>query len=709
MRSTRVLVATATVLASATLVTARAAADAPWPMYHRDPGHSGAGPASPALTPIHNQWSSPHLDGDVYGEPLVADGLVIVATEQDTVYGLDERTGAIRWTTHLAAPVPRSDLPCGNINPLGITSTPVLDPALDRVFVVAEELVGSAIQHELVGLTASTGAVALRRVVDVAGMDPRAQQQRSALALAGGSVQIAFGGLDGDCSDYKGWVVSSREDGTGALGTFHTSGSRGGMWAPAGPAVDGGGNVYVATGNGSSSTNYDQGNSVLKLSAGGALLDSWAPKDWAQDNASDLDVGSTGPILLDGGLAFILGKQRTGYLLDTGHLGGIGGERFGATVCTSFGGQAWAPPMLYIECADGGLTALRVNSGGAPSFSTAWVSPVRGTGPPVIGGGAVWTEDWNAGTLSALDPATGKLLGSVATGSADHFATPAVADGLVLVATRDVVHAYTGPTGPSFGPGGPVAPTQGYWLAGRDGGVFALGTAPFLGSAGGLRLAAPVVGMASTPDRQGYWLVASDGGVFTFGHATYHGSTGGLRLARPVVAIAPTPDGGGYWLVASDGGVFTFGDAAYHGSGAQAGVHLTAPVVAIAPTPDGGGYWLATADGGVYSFGDAVFHGGASGLGLRVVAMAASHTGNGYWLAASNGRVVSAGDGANDGPAAPLALAAPVVGLAARGDGTGYWLGASDGGVFNFGSAAFAGSLGGTALRAPVVGMAGAS
>jgi cell wall-associated NlpC family hydrolase len=79
-------------------------------------------------------------------------------------------------------------------------------------------------------------------------------------------------------------------------------------------------------------------------------------------------------------------------------------------------------------------------------------------------------------------------------------------------------------------------------------------------------LAAPVVGMAPTPDGQGYWLVGADGGVFAYGDAAYYGSPVGFHLAAPVVGMAPTPDGQGYWLVGADGGVFAYGDAAYYGS-----------------------------------------------------------------------------------------------------------------------------------------------
>jgi len=123
----------------------------------------------------------------------------------------------------------------------------------------------------------------------------------------------------------------------------------------------------------------------------------------------------------------------------------------------------------------------------------------------------------------------------------------------------------------------------GFWSVGADGGVFAYGSAAFFGSAAGLHLAKPIVGIAGTGDGGGYWLVASDGGVFSFGDAKYFGSLGATRLNAPIVGIVPTPDGGGYYLLAADGGVFTFGDAVFAGS--AGGSTPTAPMTAIQAVP----------------------------------------------------------------------------------------------------------------------------
>ena len=225
--------------------------------------------------------------------------------------------------------------------------------------------------------------------------------------------------------------------------------------------------------------------------------------------------------------------------------------------------------------------------------------------------------------------------------------------------------------------------------AAGDDTVLAFGDAGFAGSTSGMSLNQPLVGFASTRDGGGYWLLGRDGGIFTFGNARFFGSTGNLRLNKPVVGITPTPTGNGYWLVASDGGVFTFGDAAFLGS--TGGMRLAKPIIGIQATPTGNGYWLVASDGGVFTFGDATFLGSAGNerLARPVTGFAATPMGDGYWMVSGDGAVYSYGNapylGNAPGHAAVTAIAASI-------DGRGYWLADEDGGVFTFGSAVFAGS-----------------
>jgi hypothetical protein len=247
-------------------------------------------------------------------------------------------------------------------------------------------------------------------------------------------------------------------------------------------------------------------------------------------------------------------------------------------------------------------------------------------------------------------------------------------------------------------------PATGYWLVANDGGIFAYGSAEFFGSTGNIKLARPIVGMASTPTGKGYWLVASDGGIFAYGDAKFQGSTGNIKLAQPIVGMAATPSGNGYWLVAADGGIFAFGDAKFHGS--AGGLKLAKPIVAMVPT-SANGYWLVASDGGIFAFGDARFFGSTGNIKLAqpIVGMARTHTSDGYWMVAADGGIFAFGDAKFHGSAGGTKLAMPIVAVGTTLTGQGYWLVAADGGIFAYGDAQFYGSTGNIKLARPIVGM----
>ncbi len=685
-----------------------------WTTFDQNPMRTGVDASGNSFTPASAAWTSPTLDGQLYGQPLVATGRVFVATENDTVYALAADSGEVLWSTHVGTAFDPSTVAglCGDIGPtVGITSTPVVDTARGELFVVAAEAAPGGAAHHLIGLDLYSGVVLLDEVIDPPGTSPPYQLQRASLALDDGRVIAGFGGNAGDCGPYHGLVVSAPEDGS-PPSTFVVSNqpgdSQGAVWmGGAAPTVDAAGNVWVATGNGafsSSSDTYDDSDGVLELSPTMQLLQYFAPTAWYNDNGSDSDLGSTAPALLPNGLVFQVGKSTVGYVLDQSHLGGVGGQvASNPSFCFADGGSADSNGTLYVPCS-GGIAAVTPTSG-TPTIS--WQTGSGAHSSPIVAGGLVWSI--GGGTLYALNASNGHEvqhfdLGSITT----SFPSPAAADGLVLAPTTDQVHAFDGPAGLP-GPPSPPPPRSGYWLVASDGGVFSFGGANFYGSTGALVLDRPVVGMASTPDHQGYWLVASDGGIFAFGDAGFYGSTGGLTLNQPIVGMAATPDGRGYWLVASDGGVFAFGDAGYFGS--TGGMPLNRPVVGIAATHDGNGYWLVASDGGVFSFGDATFEGSTGGIALNrpVVGLAADPTEPGYWLVASDGGIFAFGGAGFLGSTGALSLVRPVVGMAATPTGNGYWLVASDGGVFAFGDAAFEGSTGGLTLSRPVVGVAEAA
>ena len=693
-----------------------AAASTSWTVYHGNSLGTGVDTSGVSFSSPTLAWKSPVLNGQVYGEPLESAGRVFVATENDVVYALSANTGSILWSTGVGGPVPSGSLPCGDISPnVGITGTPVIDEGRGEIFAVADETAGGIISHHLVGLDLFHGNVVLNQAVDPPGSTPPAQLQRTGLNLSNGNVVFGFGGNDGDCGSYHGWVVAVPEGG-GSQTNYEVdsaSGERqGAIWmGGAAPEVDGSGNIWAAAGNGSvtsSSGPYDFSDSVFELSPQLSLKQFFAPSNWFSQNAGDQDLGSTAPALIGNGTVLQVGKNSTGYLLNQSNLGGINGQMTSASVCASSnadGGDAVVGTDVYVPCGQG---VEDVHTTASPSVSVVWTAASGASGSPIVAGGLVWSI--HGGTLFGINPSTGGTVQQLSVGGeANHFPTPSVGDGLLLAPSTDQVYAFAGSAGaaPPPSPPPPAPPNSSYWLVASDGGIFTFGNAGFDGSTGGMHLNQPVVGMAATPSAGGYWLVASDGGIFTFGNAGFHGSTGATRLNRPIVGMAATPGGGGYWLVAADGGVFTFGDARYFGS--TGAIHLNKPIVGMAATPDGGGYWLVAADGGIFTFGDAHYFGssGATRLNQTIVGMAARDAG-GYWLVASDGGIFTFGDAPYLGSTGAAHLNRPIVDMAATPDSRGYWLVASDGGVFTFGDALFNGSEGAATLNQPVVGMAAA-
>jgi len=276
---------------------------------------------------VTNDWNSTTLDGAVYAEPLVYGGDVFVATENDSVYALNAQTGSTVWRTNLGAPVAGDQLQCGNIDPSGITGTPVIDQSTGMLFVVS--FTAAPLLHTLWAINVTTGAVVFQRQAEPPGFDVTAQQQRSALSLANGMVYIPYGGLAGDCGQYYGYVVGLAANGTGGMDVYQVPTTReGAVWAPSGAAVDPSGNVYIATGNGASDTTFDHGDSVIKLSEALSEEGYFAPTNWAQLNADDGDLGSVGPAIVGPNELFQIGKEGVGYLLNANQLGGVGGQTF---------------------------------------------------------------------------------------------------------------------------------------------------------------------------------------------------------------------------------------------------------------------------------------------------------------------------------------------------------------------------------------------
>jgi outer membrane protein assembly factor BamB len=405
-----------------------------WLTYHADNSRSGNAPPL-NFTSISLKWKSLQLDGLIYAEPLVLGNSVLVATENDSVYSLNASTGSVNWRLNLGSPVPRSALPCGDIDPTGITGTPVIDPNARLIYALAFL---NPQHHVLFAIGVDDGRIRFQQQADPQGMNPTVQQQRAALSLANGYVYIPYGGLFGDCGSYHGLVLGIKADGSGGTVSYQVPTSReGGIWAPSGAAIDSSGNLYVATGNGASSSAFDHGNSVIELSPSLNELGFFAPSNWAQLNTADTDLGSVGPTFVGNHTLFQIGKEGVGYLLNVSALGGIGGQLFSMNVCGgAYGGLAYSQPYVFVPCTNG-LVAVKVTG---QSFQVAWRNTGFFAGPPIVTGSAVWTVD-RSGTLHvyALD---GRSLFSYNVGNAVHFTTPSSGAGEAVVAAGNQLIAF---------------------------------------------------------------------------------------------------------------------------------------------------------------------------------------------------------------------------------------------------------------------------
>jgi hypothetical protein len=231
----------------------------------------------------------------------------------------------------------------------------------------------------------------------------------------------------------------------------------------------------------------------------------------------------------------------------------------------------------------------------------------------------------------------------------------------------------------------------GYWLAGGNGSVFALGPSEFLGDKGARALDHSIAAMTSTPTGDGYRLVTTAGRVFSFGIAPKRGS---LTQPARIVDIASTQSGRGYWLAGRRGRTYTFGDAVDFGRAPRG------PIAGMAVSPSGEGYWLAASSGRVFHFGDAPRIGGVAGQGMTVADIGAlpptgessGEASTGYWLVTPEGRVYDFGAADHFGDKSDVVLPAPIVGIAPTPSGHGYWLASAKGRMYPFGDATSYGS-----------------
>jgi hypothetical protein len=345
------------------------------------------------------------VDGQVYAQPLVVNGTVIAATENNAVYGLDSVTGATKWQRSLGPAWPASTVSCGDLTPnIGITSTPVFDAATNSVFLLAKTNDGATPQLPhwyMHSLDQATGAERAGFPVLISGAptnDPTrpfnamTAMQRPGLLLMDGVVYAGFASHC-DYTPFVGYVIGVSTSGRQTTMWATESGNanaEGGIWQSGGGLVsDGPGRILFATGNGIS-PQAGPGNtppstlaeSVVRLQVGsdGNL----SPKDFFSPAANlkldqnDVDLGSGAPIAIPDGygtpqhphLLVQVGKDGHVYLLDRDNLGGMGQGPDGTDAVLDAAGPyngVWGRPA-FLGTSDGGYLYTVENRGYLRAF-----------------------------------------------------------------------------------------------------------------------------------------------------------------------------------------------------------------------------------------------------------------------------------------------------------------------------------------------------
>jgi hypothetical protein len=466
--------------------------------YHKDAKRSGMYAdaaftrAAAAMLKKDSSFTA-MVTGQLYAQPLYFEGgpggkdLVITATENNEVSAFSAADGSMVWRKMLDAPA-TTGLPCGNINPLGVTGTPVIDAASRTLFVAA---MTTGPKHQIYALSLDDGSPRTGWPVDVSAIKAGSlafssaeQNQRGALIIVNGTVYVPYGGHFGDCGSYHGWVVGVPIANPSAPVAFATASVQGGIWAPGGLASDGT-SVFAATGNTGASGlgspgSWGHGEAILRLPVDLKTItesqtkDFFAAQNWSTLDAGDLDVGGSGPILFDvpgatpSSLIMALGKGGGAYLISQENLGGMGGMLDMKMVASGgiTGGMIQAaasyttPTGTFVAfravqsitgCGTGNgyLGALKVE-GSPAKMTVAWCAGGSGTGSPIVTttDGTAESVVWYIvnGSLFGFNGETGAAVysggASDGVGSTAKFQTPIVAKGRMFVAALNQVVAY---------------------------------------------------------------------------------------------------------------------------------------------------------------------------------------------------------------------------------------------------------------------------
>jgi len=445
-------------------------------------------PANVNATQFGVKFTVP-IDGWAYAQPLYVAGLTIggaqhnvvfVATEHDSVYAFDaDAAGPPLWHRSLLGPGITTVQTAGNheipVQPeVGITSTPVIDPASGTIYVLAQTQENGAFPSKLHALDITTGAErpGSPAVLSDPAFDGKQEFERSALLLANGNVYASFASY-GDILPYHGFIFAFNAATLAKVAVWNVTpaGGEGGIWmGAAGPAADQNGNIFVAVGNGTWDGVSNFGQSVAKLDPTLHVLDFFTPFNGPALNAGDHDLGSGGVLLVPDQAgpfpheAVVCGKSEPIYVVNRDNLGKrnpsdnsqiiqvvhdvLGTPNGPEPDDHCFTTPAFFQQTLYfvgnndvikafsLDPATGKLSTTPTSTGSF-AFTFPGSQPVVSSNGP--NNGIVWAVDFNPGSsLHAFDAkdVSRELYRSPAIGQASKWAVPTVINGKVYVPTK---------------------------------------------------------------------------------------------------------------------------------------------------------------------------------------------------------------------------------------------------------------------------------
>jgi hypothetical protein len=377
-----------------------------------------------------SMWASPlYLENGPGGK-----GVFFAVTTGNDVYALDETDGHDVWGAphNIGTPAP-ADGPapyCGNIHPLGILSTPVIDATLGpdgfATLYVAGAIGTQYIErHEVHALSVKDGSERAGWPVNVSTIQAAAStaagikdfhltasNQRSALSLVNGILYVAYGGHVGDCDTYHGWVVAIDTTNPSKTGAWVTAGQGEAIWAAGGMASDGNGVIAVTSNRNGGGGAHQDSEEVVRITGMATLTRSNAnlfyPSNWAHLDGNDLDFGSSSPVIVQaGGTSYVAALTKNGelYLLNAANLGGTDPGNLvppgGAELKVAQDGMSVrTAPAAYTSDTGAHVTFNANGAEGCPAGAGTSIMSVLLTGasPPVP------KVAWCAGTSSQTSP-----------------------------------------------------------------------------------------------------------------------------------------------------------------------------------------------------------------------------------------------------------------------------------------------------------------